>query len=230
MGSAARMIRRCAMMLTAVPTAATAQTSLTADRTEFVLATADGRMLRNRDLVGASLRMSTPGAKLEITIADVREDERSVGRVLLHHLVFLHSDGSSRGLCAPVADGRSLRFPVPDGKGAFGPTCTSGAVGKCIRFGYRPWEASPGGPPLKALHQACIHMARDYGGDNYASTRDGTLIDIYGRWNIQTSDKPPGLTFEVAWGADEAACVVYTRIPDISAWHDDIEPSSRHPR
>ena len=31
-------------------------------------------------------------------------------------------------------------------------TCTSGAIGKCIRWGYRHWEEQSGGPPLRALH------------------------------------------------------------------------------
>ena len=38
---------------------------------------------------------------------------------------------------------------------------------KCVRSGYRPWDEQPGGAPLRALHQACIHMMRaDYGGED----------------------------------------------------------------
>jgi hypothetical protein len=71
-------------------------------------------------------------------------------------------------------------------------------------------------------------MARaDYGGDGHATTREGTLIDIYDRFNIQTSDKDAPMTFEAAWGIDGAICVAHPRIPENISLE---ELAKRYPR
>ncbi len=204
-----------AALATAVPASAFAQ-ALTVEGTEFVLTMADGHVLRSSDLVGATLKVRSEGHDIEVMIKSVEEDPYSVGgQVFLHHFLVKDDIGKLTDLCAPDAQGKSLGFPVPDGRGGFDLTCTSGAVGKCVRWGYRPWEEKPGGPPLRALHQACTHMVRaDYGGDGHATTREGTLIDIYDRFNIQTSDKDAPMTFEAAWGVDGAICVAHPRIPE----------------
>ena len=106
---------------------------------------------------------------------------------------------------------------MPDGRGGFTLTCTSGAVGKCVRWGYRPWEERPGGPPLAALHEACVRMARaDYGGDGRPTTRAGTVIHWCDRYGVhpcgEAADAP--VPFEAAWAADGAACVAHPRIPE----------------
>ena len=125
---------RAGRLLTALGTAAvSAQPSLTAEGTEFVLATADGRTLRGTALQGATLRIELDGRAADVTIERVKDDPRAVGgRVLLHRFVVRESGGRSTELCAPDAEGRSRGFPVPDGRGGFDLTCTSGAVGKCI--------------------------------------------------------------------------------------------------
>ena len=134
---------------------------------------------------------------------------------MLHHFVVKDASGRPVNLCAPDAEGRSLGFPVPDEHGGFDLTCTSGAVGKCIRWGYRPFDEKPGGPPMRALHQACVHMTRaDYGGDGVPTTRDGTLIDLYDRFGIQKPDRTVPMNFEAAWGVDGAICVAHPRIPE----------------
>jgi hypothetical protein len=41
--------------------------------------------------------------------------------------------------------------------------CISGAVGKCARFGYKPWKVLSDGQALSMYHQACVRMLRaDY--------------------------------------------------------------------
>jgi ADYC domain len=72
------------------------------------------------------------------------------------------------------AEGRSLGFPVPDGRGGFDLACTSGAVGKCIRWGYRLWEEEPGGP----LGERYPRLKARLGAA--ACTRDGALRE--GAW------------------------------------------------
>src|SRR5262249_28044700 len=160
--------------------------------------TPGGRTLRSLDLVGAKLNLAVAGRQVELTIRSVVEDDQAVrGRVFLHHFVAPNEAGGHVDLCAPDADGRSLGFPVPHGHGGFDLTCTSGAIGKCIRWGCRPWEERPGGPRLAALHQACLHMARaDYGGDGSATTRNGVRIDLYDDLGIEMPGGDPGLVFE----------------------------------
>jgi ADYC domain len=133
----------------------------------------------------------------------------------LHHFLVKDETGRPLDMCAPDAEGRSLGFPVPDGHGGFELTCTSGAVGKCIHWGYRPWEEQPGGPPLAALHQACVHMARaDYGGDGHATTREGMLIYWCDRFGIHLCGEDVPGAFEAARGWNGAICVARPRITD----------------
>lgn len=214
--SALSRLAWAAMWAAVTPAAASAQASLRAEGTEFVLTTAHGRILRGAELQGATLQIKLAGGTIGVLIGKVEEDAHAVGgRVLLHHFVVKERSGHTMDLCAPDAQGRSLGFPVPDGRGSFDLTCTSGAVGKCIRWGYRPWEGEPGGLPMQALHQACVHMTRaDYGGDGHPSTRDGTQIDLYDRFGIQKPDRILPMTFEAAWGTEGAICVARPRIPE----------------
>ncbi len=226
-----RKLGLAAMIVAAAPAIASAQSQLKVEGTEFVLATAGGRVLRSSDLVGATLRFGAGGQDIEVTIRSVRDDREAVGgRVVLHQFVVKDENGGHSDMCTPDADGRSLGFPVPDGRGGFDLTCTSGAIGKCIRWGYRPWEERPGGPPLGALHQACVHMARaDYGGDGHAATRDGTMIYFCDRFGIHPCGDAP-MAFEAGWGKDGAVCVARPRIPEnvsldqLAARYPKLEP------
>ena len=168
-------------------------------------------------MVGATLSIAVAGKQVEITIASVEEDRHAIGgRVLLHHFVVKDDEaGGAVEMCTPDADGRSLGFPVPDGHGGFDLTCTSGAVGKCIRWGYRPWEEQPDGPPLAALHEACVHIARaDYGGEGSATTRAGTLIYWCDRFGVHSCAEEFPAAFEAAWGRNGAICVAHPRIAE----------------
>jgi hypothetical protein len=138
------------------------------------------------------------------------------------------SDGGWREFCAPGPDGTSAGFPIAgswtsDGRHerasvGFTITCTSGAIGKCVRMGYKPWRDA-NGEPLWDYHQACVRALRaDYGGDGGGHTRDGTMIDIFDRLGIQPPEpdpRSPILDFEAAWGPEGAVCVRRTRIPEV---------------
>ena len=189
---AIRTLGLAATLTVAAPVMVCAQPQLKVEGTEFVLIMAGGSVLRSADLVGATLRLRAGGEDIDVTIKSVEVD-----------------------LCDPDADGRSLGFPIPNGRGGFDLTCTSGAVGKCVRWGYRPWEDRPGGPPLQALHQACVHMARaDYGGDGHGATRDGTLIFFCDRFGIHACGQGARMAFEAGWGTGGATCVARPRIPE----------------
>ena len=65
---------------------------------------------------------------------------------------------------------------------AFALICTGGAIGKCVRWGYKPWRSGPDGVALWDYHQACVRMVRaDYGGDGVGHTRDNTPVDVFDR-------------------------------------------------
>jgi hypothetical protein len=209
----ARMQRLALLLLAVAPAIAAGQT-LAVEGTEFVLAMPDGRTLRSADLVGATLKIGTTEVKIESVEAD---PDAVGGRVMLHRFVVKGQGGEPADLCTPDAEGRNLGFPIPDGHGGFDLTCASGAVAKCIRWGYRYWEERPGGPPLRALHRACVHMTRaDYGGDGSTHTRDGTLIDIQDRYGIRRFVGEAPMAFEGAWGVNGAICVARPRIADIA--------------
>ena len=133
--------------------------------TELVVSTGTSQ-LRSEALVGQTLTVGTH----DVRLTSIKVDDG----VTLHHFV-LAADGAE--ICAPDAAGQRLAIPWTDEHGAVQLTCTSGAIGKCIRFGYPPSRA--------ALHQSCIRMVRaDYGGDGSTATRDGTRIEFCDRDGI----------------------------------------------
>jgi hypothetical protein len=178
---------------------------------EFLLRLDDGRVLRREALVGATLIMNTGQGQLKARIDGVEEDATAPGGpVPLYRLsVEDPAQGTYRNICQADARGRQAGFPISKG-GGFDFTCTSGAEGKCILMGSRPWN-DRADAPMKALHRACIHMVRaDYGGDGRATTRNGILIDVYDRFGIQKPSENP-MPFEAAWGPDGALCVAHPR-------------------
>jgi hypothetical protein len=130
-----------------------------------------------------------------------------------------------RNICLPDREGRRVGFPLA---GAFAPdmrhveapgrlliTCTGGAEGKCVRFGYKPWGKAPDGSSLAPYYQACVRAVRaDYCGDGVGHTRNGTLIDIFDRVGVQRDETVAGMAFEAAFGPDGAVCVAHPRLPD----------------
>jgi hypothetical protein len=186
-----------------------------AEGSEFVLRLSDGRVLRGRDLVGAQLVAATPQGEVRVRIDGIEEDASAAGGPIPLYRLSTQMPGQPPvPFCRPDPKGRRLGFPVPDGRGGWSLTCTSGAEGKCILMGYRPWEAKPG-IPMKDLHRACMHMIRaDYGGDDHPTTRDGTTIDVFDRFGIQFPETLSPMPFEAAWGPGGAMCVAHPRIAE----------------
>lgn len=213
--------------LALLPVAATAQPWLTAEGTEFVLHLDAKHVLRSADLVGAKLVLRVDGKPVTLGIAGVTPDAEAVGGPVFLHRLQMVRDGARSDFCAPDAEGHSLGFPIPDGKGGFTLACTSGAEGKCVRLGYRPWDAQPGGPPLDALYRACIFMIRaDYGGDGKATTHNGVRIDVCDRFGIEPCQDSP-MPFEAAWSVTGAICVAHLRVAENVALSD---LAARYPR
>lgn len=189
--------------------------SLGVDGTEIVVGLADGRTLRSRDLVGAVLKVRFEGEPAEVRIAAVEADPDDTSKtVWLHTFEGRQADGSWANLCGPGPDGRRQGFPLQGPQGLEF-TCSSGALGKCVRMGYRPWAAGPDGRSLAPLHAACLRMVRaDYGGDGRAWTKDGMRIDIYDPQGIQTAEDDPLDRFEAGWSPEGAVCVRHVRVKE----------------
>lgn len=96
--------------------------------------------------------------------------------------------------------------------------CSGSAVGKCVVWGYRPWESIPSRDAgfMEGLHQACVRMVRaDYCGDGVSATEPGTLIEFIDNAGIAGgSGSLPGATIEAAWGPDGALCINHPRWPE----------------
>jgi len=186
---------------------------LHADGPELALSLDGGRVLRGADLVGVQLVFAGRYGQTQVEIVGFTEDETATGGPIpLYSLLLSGADQPPRNLCRPDSRGRHAGIALPDGEGGFTFTCTSGAEGKCVLMGYRPWE-SRDGIPMRDLHRACVHMLRaDYGGDDHPTTRDGTSVDIFDRFGIQKSERADGMQFEAAWGTEGAVCVAHPRI------------------
>ena len=201
--------------------------------TQFVVKLGNGRVLRSPQLVGAVLTVSLGGKPVRLRIDAVEPDPGDPARgmpaspdVWLHSLSIVASDGSRSNVCEAGPDGRHQAFPLagrarPDGTiepgdpGDFVLTCTGGAEGKCVRFGYHPWATLPDGSPMLPFYNACVHLVRaDYAGDDHATTRNGQPIDIYDTYGIQKPANDPRYAFEAGWTADGAVCVNHVRVKD----------------
>lgn len=188
---------------------------LEVDGGEFRLRHEDGRVLAREALVGARVVIDSGGQTVQVLIDSVQE-EKTVSQepLVLYRLLVEEADGHAPyDVCKPDSRGRRLGLPLLKEAGiAF--TCTSGAEGKCILMGYRPWDVRADAP-MRDLHAACVHMVRaDYGGDDHATTRDGTIIDVYDRFGIQLPEATDPLPFEAAWGRSGALCVAHPRIAE----------------
>lgn len=203
---------------------APATSSLTVEGSAFVLKLADGRVLRGAELAGATVYLAVGAHEVApVKLAAIVADDEYPD-LLQHDFQVQDGQGGWKPACGPNAHGERWGFPValPEGHpGRENPitlTCVSGAVGKCARFGYRPWARGPRGEDLLPLHAACVRMARaDYCGNGEPHTKEGTTIDVYDDFGIQTR----GLTddasfaFEAGWSANGAVCVSHTRWPDL---------------
>ena len=204
--------------------------SIDVDRTSLRVHLKSGRVLKDRDLEGAtlSLLMSGTTTPRRVRIANVIVDPTDPQReLMLYRMTVLNpTTGVAEELCDADPQGQRWAFPVQgkwDAQGrrtshdGFSLTCSSGAQGKCLRFGYKPWRTTKDGASLEDYYQACIHMVTaNYCGDR-GTTKDGMTIDLYDNMGINTLSESAGsdaLRFEAAWNATGAACVAHTRVPD----------------
>ena len=165
--------------------------SIEAEGTQFKVTMSDGRVLRSPQLAGATLVIAVGGSTVRVRIdaverdpQDTRTDLLAADAIWLHTFSVPGADGSSQNFGTPGPHGHRQGFPLAgrssqqgDFKsaepGVFELVCTSGAQGKCVRFGYRPWSQAADGTRLHAAYNACTRMVRgDYGGAGQPFTID----------------------------------------------------------
>lgn len=190
--------------------------SFTAERGDFRAELADGRILRGADLVGAELRIQQDGRPLTLRIESAEAETRPhAGDVWLFHLTFARADGTRQDYCLPDPEGRSraIPYPKPDEPQGFAITCSAGAIGKCLRFGYRPWATAPGGRSLAPYFPACVNMVRAaYGTPDRGWTRDGMAIDFWDDAGLHAPADDPDYLFEAGWTPEGAVCIAHPRV------------------
>ncbi len=209
--------------------------SVTVERNQFQITLPDGRVLEQTRLPGVALTLGDgSGAQRRIRIDAVQHDQIDPsGETMLYALSEQDPSGAWQNACLPGPDGLRLGFPLPgaftsDGKYQPGHpgiliTCTGGAEGKCVRFGYKPWRIN-----LLPYYQTCVRLVRaDYGGDGVGHTRNGTPIDLFDRIGVQADEIAPGMTLEAAFGPEGAVCVAHTRLPNVFNLHELV---TQYPR
>jgi hypothetical protein len=187
----------------------------------------DGHELAQNEFMGIELTIKDDGGIRRVIRIDqsIIDPADPAGEVQLYRLSVRNPQtGEWQNMCRPGPDGITMGFPVlgswrADGRHlhdtSFSITCSAGAIGKCIRYGYKPWKTGPNDEPLWDYHQACTRMVRaDYCGDGVSWTRDGMPIDLYDRLGIQVPDTTNTMQFEAAWGPDGAVCVHHTRVQE----------------
>jgi hypothetical protein len=180
-----------------------------------------GTVLEARDEQGQKIRL-----RIDRIEPDPDDPELSLYTVSIRS-----SEKTTRGrwtpYCAPDREGRRTAIPLAgswDATGAWSPAdgaitfaCTAGAIGKCVRFGYKPWKTVDG-RSLADHHLACTRMVRaDYCGDGRPHTKDGTWIDVYDTLGIQVrepEEKTGPVWLEAGWSPEGATFLNRPRLSD----------------
>jgi hypothetical protein len=179
-----------------------------------------GRVLRGAQLTGAVFRArSNLDRPLPVRISDVAPPDE--GDDVWRYWVEAGVSSGWHPLCNdPIGQLPAIalegywdyRRGIPGGGAkrhdpdAFTLACpVTGAIGKCVQAGYKPW-AEVDGISLDAHHQACVRLMRaDYCGNGRSYTSDGTLINLYDGLGIQI-DTDDWLV-EAEWDARGARCL-----------------------
>ena len=205
------------MVACAAAVAPAQATSVSLEGTVLRATLADGTSLAGRELAGRQLLLPAGGDVLGLRIEAVQEE----AGLFLYEMRLRDDSGEWNNICEPDARGEGWAIPLgghlaEDGQFEPDPqkltlTCTSGVLGKCLRAGYRFWNA---GAQALQRFQACTRLYRaDYCGDGRGWTADGTLIDVYDDAGVQSPEPGSALEFEAGWSPAGAVCVHHTRVP-----------------
>jgi hypothetical protein len=209
--------------------------NLRLDKGELI-AEQNGVTLRGTALANAHLfaETETPDsppqtAVVEYQITAIVEEDAKYDPTNTHG-TFLYSlaqnvdhTGTFQQACPVDLDSRRAAIPLADiwdKKGSrnssaplFTLGCTTGAIAKCYRLGYRPWAT--GSDNLKITHWTCTRLIRaDYCGDGVSHTMNGKQINLWDNLSPPIRAQgttPAGMSFEAAWGQNGAICLSHER-------------------
>jgi hypothetical protein len=212
---------------------------LSVEGTAFVLRQPDGAVLKGAALQGRILQLAlgSSGALRNVRLASITPDPDD-SEVLRHEFQLQDEAGEWKSACAPNVDNETWGIPVAAEAGEHNPpgvvsiTCASGAIAKCIRYGYKPWGRGRHGESLVPYHAACVHMIRaDYAGDGTPHTKAGTYVryhdDAVNWQHVDAPEKEPTWAFEAGWSPDGAVCVARVRWPEFGTVDEILKTSPR---
>jgi len=161
------------------------------------------------------------GPSLTLVVKGVHQEHPPPLRqgLWLLELEVVQPDGKTRPFCSLDPEGNRLSIPYPLASAAEGYrfTCSSGANGKCLRWGYQPWDSPGTGIQLANFHRACFHLLRaDYGGDGRSWTQAGEVVDVSDSLGILKPE--PGFVFEAGWSEMGAICIAQPRLLDTTSF------------
>jgi len=155
---------------------------VTVEGTAFVLQRPGQRPLKGAELRGMVLNIEIGGRVEAVRLARISPDPDDA-EILRHEFERQDESGQWHSACEPNFEGETWGIPVGPGAGqashtgAISLTCSSGAIAKCIRYGYKPWGRGHNGENLAPYFAACVRMIRaDYAGDGSPHTKPGTFI------------------------------------------------------
>ncbi|TDU31735.1 hypothetical protein DFR24_1114 [Panacagrimonas perspica] len=195
---------------------------LTVEGTAFVLQRPDQRPLKGVELQGMTVNVVIGGKAEAVRLVRISPDPDDT-EILRHEFERRDVSGQWHSACEPNFEGETWGIPVGPGAGqashtgAVSLTCSSGAIAKCIRYGYKPWGLGHNGENLAPYFAACVRMIRaDYAGDGSPHTKPGTFIKFHDaavRWQ-QEAAPSADYVFEAGWSPDGAVCVAHVRWPE----------------
>lgn len=146
----------------------------------------------------------------EMWISEFEEAEPGELRYTFH---YNDVNGDPVPLCDPDPEGDIAAVPIQDitvndTTGAIGTRantlylgCTSGAVGKAVVWGYKPWTRT-----LKDFEAAVRMVRADYCYDGHSWTVPGTPIEVRDLWDINDFINESHPT-EAIWGPNGLQCL-----------------------
>lgn len=200
----------------------------------FNAASATGRTVSGLDFSGAlaTVNMLPPGAQqaVEYTLRFDRvyvDPQTPGGDIFLYDVSFARSgDATFSSLCADSKGNPVSAVPILNSwniqtgeriedTNLITFACISGAIGKCVRLGYRPWaqansctNSSCSPVSLANHHQACTRLIRaDYCGNGKSYTLEGTPIEVYDGLSPQIQRQTMGWDIEAKWTPKGAQCL-----------------------
>ncbi len=206
--------------------------------TQFTTTTVAGQILTGPAFVGAIFTgQLSDGNTLTVRIDDMVPS--ALPDVFLYGVSYQSSAGAWQSLCGKGQAGEPIRaIPLSgtwdtssaqensgmhvDDPGSITLACRGYAIAKCVEMGYRPWVGveecvAPGNCqtiPGAQFHQTCTRMIRaDYCGDGVPHTKNGTPIDVWDVFGIQ-SKADVDWDLEAEWTPTGARCIKHTRIGD----------------